>query len=159
MAYERRQTDAEPSLTAALSPELEERENHGSTSRRVDCQPLCGHIRGGESCDGLPRSSTRKTGRGHRRLRPQCRGPVRGGLTPGVSFGNMRCATHRGEAMTGMWARLQADLNVKLRRGAWYRITRLDPLRAVLEVGGRLLEIPSAFLQVIERPPRRWSVV
>jgi len=52
-----------------------------------------------------------------------------------------------------MWARLQADLNVKLRRGAWYRITRLDPLRAVLEVGGRLLEIPSAFLQVIERPP------
>src|SRR5437773_36194 len=61
--------------------------------------------------------------------------------------------------MAGMWARLQADLNVKLRRGAWYRITRLDPLRAVLEVGGRLLEIPSAFLQVIERPPRRWSVV
>ena len=58
--------------------------------------------------------------------------------------------------MAGMWARLQADLNVKLRRGAWYRITRLDPLKAVLEVGGRLLEIPSAFLQVIERPPRRW---
>ena len=51
--------------------------------------------------------------------------------------------------MTGMWARLQADLNLKLRRGAWYRITRLDPLRAVLEVGGHLLEIPSAFLQVI----------
>jgi len=61
--------------------------------------------------------------------------------------------------MAGLWARLQADLNVKLRRGAWYRIARLDPLRAVLEVGGRLLEIPSAFLQVIERPPRRWSVV
>jgi len=39
--------------------------------------------------------------------------------------------------MAGMWARLQADLNVKLRRGAWYRITRLDPLKAVLEVGGR----------------------
>src|SRR3989442_7714009 len=71
----------------------------------------------------------------------------------------MRCAAHRDEAMTGMWARLQADLNVKLRRGAWYRITRLDPLRAVLEVSGRLLEIPSAFLQVIERPPRSWSVV
>ena len=61
--------------------------------------------------------------------------------------------------MAGMWARLRADLNVKLRRGAWYRITRLDPLQAVLEVGGRLLEIPSAFLQVIERPPRRWTVV
>src|SRR5258708_37259068 len=61
--------------------------------------------------------------------------------------------------MAGMWARLRADLNLKLRRGAWYRITRLDPLQAVLEVGGRLLEVPSAFLQVIERPPRRWTVV
>jgi len=47
--------------------------------------------------------------------------------------------------MAGMWARLRADLNLKLRRGAWYRITRLDPLQAVLEVGGRLLEIPSRF--------------
>jgi hypothetical protein len=61
--------------------------------------------------------------------------------------------------MSGMWARLQADLNVKLRRGAWYRITQLDPLQAVLDVGGRLRQIPSAFLQVIERPPRKWSVV
>jgi hypothetical protein len=61
--------------------------------------------------------------------------------------------------MAGMWARLQADLNLKLRRGAWYRITQLDPLQAVVEVGGRLLPIPSAFLQVLERPPRKWSVV
>jgi hypothetical protein len=58
-----------------------------------------------------------------------------------------------------MWARLQADLNLKLRRGAWYRIAQLGPLQAVLEVGGRLLQVPSAFLQVIERPPRKWSVV
>jgi hypothetical protein len=58
-----------------------------------------------------------------------------------------------------MWARVSADLNVRLRRGAWYRITQLGPLQAVLEVGGRLLQIPSAFLQVIEQPPRKWSVV
>src|SRR6266704_1553826 len=32
MDYERRQTDAEPSRVAGLSRELEERENHGSTS-------------------------------------------------------------------------------------------------------------------------------
>src|SRR5947208_91975 len=70
----------------------------------------------------------------------------------------MQCQTHRGNAMAGMWARLRADWNLELRRGAWYRITRLDPLQAVLEVGGRLLEIPSALLQVIERPPRRWTV-
>jgi len=61
--------------------------------------------------------------------------------------------------MRGMWARLQADLNVKLRRGAWYRITQPGPLQTVLEVAGRLHQIPSAFLQVVERPPRKWTVV
>jgi len=61
--------------------------------------------------------------------------------------------------MAGMWARLRADLNVRLRRGAWYRITQLGPLQAVLEVRGRSLEVPSAFLQVVDSPPRTWSVV
>src|SRR5213082_1336475 len=49
--------------------------------------------------------------------------------------------------MPGMWARLAADLNIRLRRGAWYRITQLGPLQAVVEVRGRSLEVPSAFLQ------------
>src|SRR5438128_846544 len=61
--------------------------------------------------------------------------------------------------MPGMWARLQADLNVRLRRGAWYRIKQLGPLQAVVEVRGRPLEVPSAFLQVVDSPPRTWSVV
>ena len=61
--------------------------------------------------------------------------------------------------MPGMWARLQADLNIRLRRGAWYRITQLGPLQAVVEVRGRPLAVPSAFLQVVESPPRTWSVV
>src|SRR5437764_15116840 len=61
--------------------------------------------------------------------------------------------------MPGMWARLQADLNVQLRRGAWYRITQLGPLQAAVEVRGRRLEVPSAFLQVVDSPPRTWSVV
>src|SRR6059058_4549506 len=61
--------------------------------------------------------------------------------------------------MPGMWARLQADLNVQLRRGAWYRITQLGPLQAVVEVRGQRLEVPSAFLQVVDSPPRTWSVV
>jgi len=62
--------------------------------------------------------------------------------------------------MAGKWARLRADLNLRLRRGAWYRITRLDPLQAVVEVrGGRSLEVPAAFLQVIDSPPRQWSIV
>ena len=84
-----------------------------------------------------------------------------GDLTGRVPFAKQlrMYQAYRGRVMAGMWARLRADLNVKLRRGAWYRITRLDPLQTVLEVGGRLLEVPSAFLQVIERPPRKWSVV
>lgn len=61
--------------------------------------------------------------------------------------------------MAGKWARLRADLNLRLRRGAWYRITRLDNLQAVVEVRGRPLEIPTAFLQVVDSPPRQWTVV
>ncbi len=62
--------------------------------------------------------------------------------------------------MPGMqWARLQANLNVRLRRGAWYRIKQVGPLQVVLEVRGQTLQVPAAFLQIIETPPRRWTVV
>lgn len=62
--------------------------------------------------------------------------------------------------MAGMqWARLQADLNVRLRRGAWYRIKQLGPLQAIVEVRGQAVQVPSAFLQVVETPPRRWTIV
>lgn len=82
-------------------------------------------------------------------MRPPIRGTAR---SVGV--------TARKGSMAGKWARLRADLNLTLRRGAWYRITRLDPLQAVVEVrGGRSLEVPAAFLQVTDRPPRQWSVV
>jgi hypothetical protein len=62
--------------------------------------------------------------------------------------------------MTGMqWARLQADLNLRLRRGAWYRIRQVGPLQTVVEVRGQGVQVPSAFLQVVESPPRRWTIV
>ena len=62
--------------------------------------------------------------------------------------------------MPGMqWARLLADLNIRLRRGAWYRISQRGPLQAVIDVSGRLLQVPSAFLQIVETPPRQWTVV
>src|SRR5256885_13598252 len=36
------------------------------------------------------------------------------------------------------WARVNADLNLRLRRGAWYRVLELHPLEAGLGVrGGR----------------------
>ena len=61
--------------------------------------------------------------------------------------------------MAGMWARVRADLNIELRRGAWYRITQLGPLQAVVDIRGKALQVPSAFLQVVDRPPRAWSIV
>jgi hypothetical protein len=32
-------------------------------------------------------------------------------------------------------------------------------LQVVLEVRGQTLQVPAAFLQIIETPPRRWTVV
>ena len=57
------------------------------------------------------------------------------------------------------WARLQTDLNIELRRGAWYRIRQLGSLQAIIEVRGQQLEVPAPFIEVIEKPPRKWTVV
>jgi hypothetical protein len=60
-----------------------------------------------------------------------------------------------------LWARLQANLNIRLRRGAWYRIREAGPLQTALEVEvmGQPVWVPSAFLQIVETPPRRWTIV
>jgi hypothetical protein len=57
------------------------------------------------------------------------------------------------------WARVRARTNCNLRRGAWYRVLQLTPVEAVLEVNGRPLCVPRAFLQVLPIRPRMWSVV
>jgi hypothetical protein len=57
------------------------------------------------------------------------------------------------------WARLNADLNVRLRRGAWYRVLELRPLEAVLDVRGGRVTVPRPFLEIVGTPPRRWTVV
>ena len=41
--------------------------------------------------------------------------------------------------MTTQYARLDTDINCALRRGAWYRVLRLAPLEAVLDVARREL--------------------
>src|SRR5881396_2446320 len=48
-----------------------------------------------------------------------------------------------------VWARLQADVNCNLRRGAWYRLIKAQGLAAVVR----------AFLQMSSSPPRKWTVV
>lgn len=58
-----------------------------------------------------------------------------------------------------VWARLQADLNCKLRRGAWYRLIKVEGLAAVVDVNRQPVPVVRAFLQLSNSPPRRWTVV
>ena len=51
------------------------------------------------------------------------------------------------------------DVNCALRRGAWYRVARLASLEAILDVNHRPLKVPHYLVQVVSRPPTRWSVV
>ena len=62
--------------------------------------------------------------------------------------------------MTGLqWARLQADVNCQLRRGAWYRVLKLAPLEVLVDVNRKPLPVPRPFLQIAPTPPRRWTIV
>jgi hypothetical protein len=58
-----------------------------------------------------------------------------------------------------VWARLQADVNCKLRRGAWYRLIKAQGLAAVVDVKGTPVPVVRAFLQMSATPPRKWTVV
>ena len=66
----------------------------------------------------------------------------------------------RGTLMAGMrWARLQEDVDCKMRRGAWYRVTQLTGLKAIVEVNRQPLAVPSYAIEIVATPPRCWSVV
>ncbi|HUL49471.1 MAG TPA: hypothetical protein VLT79_05575 [Gemmatimonadales bacterium] len=57
------------------------------------------------------------------------------------------------------WARLQADVNCALRRGAWYRVRHVTGLEAIVEVNRLPQAVPSFLLQIVSTPPKRWTVV
>jgi len=57
------------------------------------------------------------------------------------------------------WARLQADVNCALRRGAWYRVTQLAGLEAIVDVNRQPQSVPSYLLQIVSTPPRHWTIV
>src|SRR5260370_41990864 len=57
------------------------------------------------------------------------------------------------------WARVVGDVNVNLRRGAWYEGVRLTPDAVLLDVQHRSLSIPRSTLEIVTTRPRRWSVV
>ncbi len=61
--------------------------------------------------------------------------------------------------MAIIFARVQDDVPLKLRRGAWYRVLELNDLQAVIEVNHRRIGVLRAWLEIQRRPPQRWSVV
>src|SRR5580765_2649116 len=60
---------------------------------------------------------------------------------------------------SSLFARLQADVDLKIRRGAWYRVLDLGDLEAVIEVNKRPVTVLRAMLEIQQRPPLRWTVV
>jgi hypothetical protein len=64
------------------------------------------------------------------------------------------------DALPGQWARLNADLSCGLRRGAWYRVVRLTPDEAVLQVPRReQVRVPRRHVETLSNRPRHWTVV
>ncbi len=57
------------------------------------------------------------------------------------------------------WARLRADIDRPLRRGAWYHVKKLGPREALLDVLGEAIDVPRPLLDIVSSPPHRWSVV
>ena len=68
--------------------------------------------------------------------------------------------TQSREALPGQWARLNADQSCGLRRGAWYRVVRLTPDEAVLQVPRReQVRVPRRYVDTLSNRPRHWTVV
>ena len=57
------------------------------------------------------------------------------------------------------WARVTGDVNVGVRRGAWYQVVRLTSDSAWLDVLHRTLSVPRECLEIVTVRPEVWSVV
>jgi hypothetical protein len=57
------------------------------------------------------------------------------------------------------WGRVRIDAQCRLRRGAWYRVMRLTPLEAVVDVNHGFVSVPRASLQIASRPSQHWTLV
>jgi LSD1 subclass zinc finger protein len=57
------------------------------------------------------------------------------------------------------WARVRDGQNLKIRRGAWYRITRLLPDEVVLDVNRQAVAVPRALVEIAPTRPLRWTIV
>jgi hypothetical protein len=57
------------------------------------------------------------------------------------------------------WARVAGDVNVGVRRGAWYQVVRLTSEAAWLDVFQRTHSVPRSALEIVTTRPDVWSVV
>lgn len=62
-------------------------------------------------------------------------------------------------AADAQWARLQGDLNCRLRRGAWYRVAELTHAEATLQVNRAQVPVPRTSLKIVSAPPHCWTIV
>src|SRR6266700_3739008 len=57
------------------------------------------------------------------------------------------------------WARVVGDVNMSVRRGAWYEVTRLTHEAATLDVHHETRSVPRSTVEIVTSRPRRWSAV
>src|SRR5437879_8511885 len=57
------------------------------------------------------------------------------------------------------WARLQVDVNCRVRRGAWYRVADVRPAEVRLDVNREQIPVPRASLKIVTAPPQHWTIV
>jgi hypothetical protein len=72
----------------------------------------------------------------------------------------LRMALQQRAATTDpQWARLQVDMNCRVRRGAWYRVADLTSGEARLDVNREQIPVPRASLKFVSTPPQSWTIV
>lgn len=57
------------------------------------------------------------------------------------------------------WARLRAEYDVPLRRGAWYRVLSVSEFEVVVDVNQRAILVARPYVDVSSSPPSRWTVI
>ena len=57
------------------------------------------------------------------------------------------------------WARLRAECDVPLRRGAWYRVLSVSQFEVVVDVNQRAILVARPYVDVSSNPPSRWTVI
>src|SRR5437016_12988621 len=72
----------------------------------------------------------------------------------------VRMALREGAASADpQWARLQVDVNCRVRRGAWYRVADLTSAEARLDVNREQIPVPRTSLKIVTAPPQHWTIV